>query len=161
MSQEKGNSGRWLDVVSKYASIVEAAGLLIALASISVQWSQENRIARAEHAQAVAEQAAEFHFKIIDSDSLTELWFGYGRKPDMKPVERLQYRALLQQYLVFQENAYFQFQAGLLDERIYRSLDNDLKTAMKKHDLAVLDGPLDVLYAPEFAEHIQALTIDP
>ncbi|MBI1322788.1 hypothetical protein GC170_06345 [bacterium] len=124
------NQDRWLDSLSKYASIVEAAGLLIARASISVQWSQENRFARAQHAQAVAEQAAEFHFKIIDSDSLTELWFGYGRKPDMKPVEPLQYRALLQQYLVFQGNAFFQFQAGLFDDRIYRSLYNDLKTAV-------------------------------
>lgn len=155
------NKDLWLDSLFKYASIVEAVGLLIALASISVQWSQENRIARAEHAQAVADQAAEFHFKIIDSETLTELWFGYGRKPEMKPVERLQYRALLQQYLVFQENAYFQFQAGLLDERIYRSLDNDLKTAVKKHDMTVLDGPLESLYAPEFAEHIQALTTEP
>jgi len=153
-------SGRWLESVSKYASIVEAAGLLIAIGSISVQWTLENRIARAEHAQAVAEQAAEFHFKIVESETLTELWFGYGRKPEMKPVERMRYKGLLQQYLVFQENAFFQYQAGLLDERIYRSLDADLKTAMLKHDLTVLDGPLNELYAPQFADHIKALTAE-
>lgn len=161
LSQESEKSGNWLDSVSKYASIVEAAGLLIAIGSISVQWTQENRLARAEHAQAMTDQSAEFHFKIIESDTLTELWFGYGRKPNMTPVERMQYKALLQQYFVFQENAYFQYQSGLLDERIYRSLDKDLKTAMKKHDLTVLDGPLESLYAPEFADHSKALVNEP
>ncbi len=154
------NKDRLLDVVSKYASIVQAAGLLIAVVSISVQWAQENRLATAEHVQSLAEQAAEFHFKIIESETLTELWFGYGRKPDMKPVERMKYKALLQQYLVFQENAFFQYQAGLLDERIYRSLNVDLKAAMRKHDLSVLEGPLNELYATEFADHIKALTND-
>lgn len=161
MNQESEKSGSWLDSVSKYASIVEAAGLMIAVGSISVQWTQENRLARAQHAQAMADQSAGFHFKIIESDTLTELWFGFGRKPDMTPVERMQYKALLQQYLVFHENAYFQFQTGLLDERIYRSLDDDLKTALKKHDLSVLDGPLKSSYAAEFADHMKSLAEEP
>lgn len=161
MSEDTKNSNGWLDALSKYASIVEAIGLVIALASISVQWAQENRLARAEHAQAMAEQAAAFHYKILESDTLTELWYAFGKKENMTTVERMQYRALLQQYLIFQENAFFQYQEDLLDERIYRSLDIDLKRAMRNHDLTVLEGPLDSLFAPEFAEHIKALALQP
>jgi hypothetical protein len=152
---------RWLDTVSKYASIVEAVGLLIAVASISVQWSQENRIARAERAQAVAEHAAEFHYKIIESDSLTEIWYGFGKKPDMTPTQRLQYRALLEQYLILQENAFIQHDSGLLDERLYRSLESDLKTALANHDLKVLGNDFNRIYTQEFVEHMKQLTAGP
>gem|GEM_PF-4763263 len=161
MNQDMDKSARWLDSLSKYASILEAVGILVAMGSISVQWAQENRLAKAENAQAVAEQAAEFHYKIIESDTLTDIWYSFRKKPGMTPTQRSQYRALLEQYLILQENAFIQHDSGLLDERLYRSLESDLKTALANHDLKVLGNDFDRIYTQEFVEHMKQLTAGP
>lgn len=161
MDSDTFPQGRLLDSLSKYASIFEAFGLVIALASISVQWSQENRIAKADHAQAIAEQSAEFHYKIIESETLTQLWYSYGKKENMTPTEKLQYRALLEQYLILHENAFIQYESGLLDERLYRSISTDLRNVFRLHDIEALEHPIEVLYIPDFVDHLKSLSNEP
>lgn len=161
MDSDTTTKGKILDSLSKYASIFEAFGLVVALASISVQWAQDNRIAKAGHAQAIAEQAAEFHYKIIESETLTQLWYAYGKKENMTLTEKLQYRALLEQYLILHENAFMQHESGLLDERLYRTLNIDLKNSVRRHDLKALEQPLDVLLIPDFFEHLKTLMNGP
>lgn len=142
-----------MDFLAKYAVIGETIAIFVAVISIWIQWSQENELARAENVRALVEQAAEFQFTIINSDDLTDVWFNYGKTPDMTPTQRFQYRSMLSQWLIIHENIYFQNQIGLFDETLYRSWDADLRLNLNRHDLAALGMTLDKMFPTEFGRH--------
>ena len=89
-----------LDMLAKYAVIGEVFAIFVAVISIWIQWAQENDLGQAENVRALVEQAADFQYAIIGSDQLTDIWYSYGKKPDITQTQRQQYKGLLTQWLI-------------------------------------------------------------
>ena len=147
----------WIEFLAKFTTIAEACGILIAIIGLTVQWSQANKLARVENAQTLAEQASEFSYQIVNSDSLTDLWYSYGRKPDMTETQKHQYRELLLRWLILHEHAYYQYNSGLLDETLKQSMEMDLKNTIKKHNLSLIEQPMDTMFHADFADYLRKL----
>jgi hypothetical protein len=143
-----------LDMLAKYAVIGEVFAIIVAVISIWIQWAQENDLGQAENVRALVEQAADFQYTIIGSDQLTDIWYSYGKKPDITPTQRQQYKGLLTQWLIIHENLYYQFKNGLFDEELYHSWDIDLKMNLNKHDLSVLEMKLSEAFPSDFGKHL-------
>lgn len=146
-----------LDYLAKYAVIGETIAIFVAIISIWIQWSQENELARAENVRALVEQAADFQYTIIGSGELTDIWFSFGKKPEMTPTQRFQYQSLLSQWLIIHESLYFQYQNGLFDESLYQSWDAELRLNLNRHDLSVLGTTLDKIFPTEYGRHLMEI----
>jgi hypothetical protein len=85
---------------------------------------------------------------------LTDIWYSYGKKPDITQTQRQQYKGLLTQWLIIHENLFYQFKNGLFDEELYHSWDIDLKMNLNKHDLSVLEMKLSEAFPSDFGKHL-------
>ena len=127
------------------------------MVSIAIQWRQANALAKAEHLRAISEHAANFNFTICGSETLSDVWFSYGRPAEATPARRHQYRSLLLQWLIFHENIFFQHENGLLDDAIYRSWDRDLEENLPRHDLDALGMPIEAMFRTSFGRHLKEI----
>ena len=76
---ESRTKPRIVEVLAQYAVIGEALAIVVAMLSAGVQWRQANALAKAEHLRAISEHAANFNFTIAGSETLSDVWFSYGR----------------------------------------------------------------------------------
>ena len=146
-----------VEIMAQYAVIGEALAIVVAMLSAGVQWRQANSLAKAEHLRAISEHAANFNFTIAGSETLSEVWFSYGRPADATLIRRQQYRTLLIQWLIFHENLFFQHENGLLDDAVYRSWDLDLQENLPRHDLDALGMPVEAMFRTSFGRHLKKI----
>ena len=144
---------RWVEM----ATIAQAIMIPIAAIAVLTQWSQQNSLARASNAQALAAQAAEFNYKLLENEKGLELWYAFGKQPSATAVDKLRYREFLVQWLIFHENVYQQHKAGLLDDNLYKSWDVDLRYVVKNHDIKSVGFPLDQFFPTPYGAYLQTL----
>ncbi len=154
---ESRTKPRIVEVLAQYAVIGEALAIVVAMLSAGVQWRQANALAKAEHLRAISEHAANFNFTIAGSETLSDVWFSYGRPSEATPLRRQQYRTLLIQWLIFHENLFVQHEHGLLDDDIYGSWDLDLQENLARHDLDALGMPVEAMFRTSFGRHLKEI----
>ena len=147
-----------LEILASWSTIAQAAFVVVSLLFIWRQLKQATHLARAANANALTNQAAEFNSLLFQNGELAELWYSYGRSPgELSRTDRLRYREMMTQWLIFHENIHHQWQAGLLDEEVYRPWKNDLSRTLANHNLERFIGDPDTLFSRKFSAHMKKL----
>ena len=111
-----------LNDLANISQIAQAAFVVVSFGFIWYELRQSKKLAKAANTQSLAEHAASFNSLLIQNEKLAELWYSYGDKLDgASQCDRLRYREMLVQWLIFHENIYYQHRIGLLDQEIYNS----------------------------------------
>src|SRR5262249_39066284 len=107
---------------------------------------------------ALVEMSAPFYMGLIQDRKMAELYLHGGRDDSkMDEVDRYRYRSLVSWWLVFHENAYYQWRKGLLDGRSYKPWANDLKLFIMQQNVAEQWKEMKLLFQDDFARHVTGL----
>jgi len=100
-----------------------------------VQLDQQVKLSRAANTQTLVDLITPLNLKVTDR-GMAELWVkkdgGIDKVSDVKEreIQKEQYWTLIASYMIFYENAYSQFRAGLLDEDIYARPTSERTSAL-------------------------------
>ena len=147
-----------LEYLAKLATVLQGLAIPIAIIFGLLQWTQQNDLAKAANSQQLVAQAADFNFKLIDSEQNIKAWYSFGHFTSPEPFQRERYRELLVQWLIFHENIYNQNKKGLLDDDVYKSWDADLRFTMSHHNISMLGESIEELFPSEYGKYLIQLT---
>lgn len=68
-----------------------------------------------------------------------------------------QYETLLASNMVFYENAFSQYRAGLLDQELYDGWDKDLSGFIEEREIALHWDKWKNLYRKDFSDHVDQI----
>jgi hypothetical protein len=123
------------------------------------QFNQQLRLSRAANTQSLVNLLTPLNLRLTDR-AMAELWVkgdcGIEKVSDLKEreIERTQYAALVAGNMVFYENAYSQYRAGVLDEEIYEGWDKDLAGFIEEHRIARYWDDWKDVYRKDFSDHV-------
>ena len=136
------------------------------LAQQTRQLDQQVELSRAANTQALVGLIIPLNLKVTDR-GLADLWIkgeeGINKVSDIREreINMQQYDKLLASYMVFYENAYSQWCAGLLDEDIYNGWDNDLAGFIEEHKIAKHWDEWKHLYRKGFRDRVSEIIASP
>ena len=147
------------------ANVSQAAQAILVIISLGFIWYQLRegvRLAKSENARSLAEQAEAFNSLIIQNSDLAELWYSYGQNLEKGgEIDRLRYREMLVQNLIFHEYIYYQWKNKLLDDEIYRSWSSYLEHIVKRHNIDVISSGVQNIFPGAFGRHISQIRVKP
>lgn len=96
-----------LQDLANISQIAQAILVIVSLGFIWYQLREGVRLAKSENSRSLAEQAEAFNALIIQNPDLAELWHSYGKTLEKGgEINRLRYREMLVQNLIFHEHIY-------------------------------------------------------
>lgn len=140
------------------SQVMQAVLVIVSLGFIWYQLREGVRLAKSENARSLAEQAEAFNSLIIQNADLAELWYSYGQKLEQgNEIDRLRYREMLVQSLIFHEYIYYQWKHKLLDDEIYRSWSSYLEHIAQRHNFDVISSGIQNIFPGDFGRHVSQL----
>lgn len=140
------------------SQVVQAVLVIVSLGFIWYQLREGVRLAKSENARSLAEQAEAFNSLIIQNADLAELWYSHGQKLEQgNEIDRLRYREMLVQGLIFHEYIYYQWKHKLLDDEIYRSWSSYLEHIAQRHNFDVISSGIQNIFPGDFGRHVSQL----
>jgi hypothetical protein len=127
-----------------------------------LQLAQQVNLSRAANTQTLTSLITPLNLKLTDRQ-IAELWVkgfdGIDKVADEneRAIQREQYHALVASNMVFYENVYSQYRAGLLDPEIYQGWDRDLADFIQKHKIARYWDEWKRLYRNDFAQRVDEI----
>jgi len=146
------------------ANMSLVVGALVGVLSVWLlfrELRENNKLTRAGNTQALVELSAPFFMGLIQDRKMAALYVQGGKEgAEMDEVDRYRYRSLVSWWLVFHENAYYQWRNGLLDGHSYQPWANDLNLFIKHQNVAEHWKEMKMLFQDEFARHVSDLIQD-
>ena len=144
--------------------IVAFSGFLIfnQLRQQKLQLAQQVNPSRAANTQTLTNLITPLNLKLTDRQ-MAELWVkgfdGIEKVADKneRAIQREQYHALVASNMVFYENVYSQYRAGLLDYEIYQGWDRDLADFIQEHKIAKYWDEWKRLYRNDFGQRVDEI----
>jgi hypothetical protein len=144
--------------------IVAFSGFLIfnQLRQQKLQLAHQVNLSRAANTQTLTNLITPLNLKLTDRQ-MAELWIkgfdGIDKVEDKneQAIQREQYHALVASNMVFYENVYSQYRAGLLDYEIYQGWDRDLADFIQKHKIARYWDEWKRLYRNDFGQRVNEI----
>ena len=157
--QKASTIATWVQVI-----IVACSGYLIwsQLSQQKLYLAQQVNLSRAANTQALVNLITPLNLRVTDR-AIAELWVkgddGIDKVSDIheQEIQREQYQTLLASNMVFYENVYAQFRAGLLDKDIYEGWDKDLADFIEEHNIAKHWSKWKGLYRKDFSDHVDQI----
>jgi hypothetical protein len=147
-----------LQDLANISQVAQAVLVIVSPGFILYQLREGVRLAKSENARSLAEQAEVFNSLIIQNADLAELWYSYGQKLEQSnEIDRLRYREMLVQNLIFHEYIYCQWKNDLLDDKIYRSWSSYLEHIAQRHSFDVISGGIQNIFPGDFGQHVSQL----
>src|SRR5207244_3281848 len=104
--------------------------------------------------QTLVQLSSPFHMGLVQDREMARLYVqGAQTFSAMDEVDRYRYRTLLIWWLIFHENAYYQWQMGLLDNHSYKPWAGDLKVFVQQQDLGTHWQGMKDVFQDEFASY--------
>ena len=126
------------------ANISQTGQTVLVIVSLGFIWHQLKegvRLAKSENARSLAEQAEAFNSLSVQNADLAKLGYSYGQMlENWNEVDRLRYREMLLQRLIFHEYVYYQRKHKLLDDEIYHSLSAYLERIVQQHSFDIVSN---------------------
>jgi hypothetical protein len=126
------------------------------------QFDQQLKLSRAANTQSLVDLITPLNLRVTDRE-MAALWVkGFDgidkvSNEQERDIQRQQYQSLLASNMVFYENVYSQYRAGLLDEEIYKGWDQDLAIFIEAHRIADRWDPWKKLYRKDFSDHVDQI----
>jgi hypothetical protein len=142
---------------SQQATVLQTAVVVISLIIIWYQLRQQVRLTRAANTQAAVAQVMPLNLQLVQNREVNELWLKGNREEQMSDVERDRYLTLMDTFLIFYENLFWQHHNGLLDDNIYNAWDVDFKYFIRQTHLEKEWNRKRDAYHEEFRNHVDDL----
>lgn len=127
-----------LQSLANIAIIIQTAFFIISVFFIGYQIRERNQLARAANTKALVEVSAPFLLQLSQDRNLAELWVnGAKNYATLDDVDRFRYTQLVAWWLIYHENAFYQYRTGLLDKAIYHAWKVDLEDFVRKSQLGL------------------------
>jgi hypothetical protein len=126
------------------------------------QFEQQLKLSRAANTQSLVELITPLNLRVTDRE-MAALWVkGFDgidkiANAEEREIQSEQYQSLLASNMVFYENVYSQFCAGLLDEEIYKGWDQDLGVFIEAHNIAPRWDAWKKLYRKDFSDRVDEI----
>jgi len=148
---------KWtLEDAAHLASIAGVVLGLISLWFVYAELRDQSQVIKAGNAQALVELTHPSNLALAKDAELSKLWErGTTNYAGLTDDEKPRYRRLWTMYLNVLENAHFQRQMGLIDERFYATWENDL--ARNRKPLKEVWPDLKDLVSLEYAQHVDQI----
>jgi hypothetical protein len=166
MSNNKANGWQKAQTVAQYlqVGIVAFSAFFIwsQLRQQKMLFDQQVKLSRAANTQTLVNLITPLNLKVTDPQ-MAELWVkgldGIDKEPDLKKreIQRAQYESLIASNMIFYENVFSQYQAGLLNEDIYNGWDKDLAAFIQQHKIGKLWDKHKDLYRKDFSDRVDQI----
>lgn len=123
---------------------------------------QQVKLNRAANTQTLVSLMTPLNLRRTDRE-IAELYVkgaeGIEKIPDEheRDIQRERYESLLASNMIFYENVYSQYDAGLLDQKIYDGWDKDLAVFIEAHQIAKHWDEWKDLYRKDFSDHVSQI----
>jgi hypothetical protein len=138
------------------AQVAEIAGVVIGIISLWFVYAElrhHTRVSMAANSQALVELTQPVNLELAKDRNLAALWNkGLGDYGSLSPEEKPRYKRIWIMYLNVLENAYYQHEERLIEERFYATWDQDLER--NGEALSAVWPELNKLFSPDFAKHV-------
>ena len=156
MTNDKAARKWTLEEAAHLASIVGVVVGVVSLWFVYGELRQQTQIIKAGNSQALVELTHPFNLELAKDPEFSKLWErGTANYTDLNEDERPRYLRLWVMYLNVLENAYYQRQMGLIEERFYATWENDL--ARNRKPLKEVWPDLKDLVSLEYAQHVDRI----
>lgn len=115
---------------------------------------QQVALTRASNVQSLAEMMIPINMKLTETE-MANLW--KNGPPADDDIMESKYESLLANYLIFYENVYSQYQAGLLPQKIYLGWDADLEGVIMRQPIECYWPDWKDGYHEDFRKHVDEL----
>jgi hypothetical protein len=148
-----------LQTVASIFSIVEAVFFIVSVFFIWLQIRESNRLARSANLQSLSDLTSPFLLQLGQDRATAEIWItGSTHFDTMDEVDQFRYIQLLSGWLIIYENMFYQHQNGLLDHRIYRSWEVQLRDFVERMRLAShWEKEFKPFFMTEFGEEVERI----
>lgn len=144
-------------VVTATVAVIQVSFVITSLLLIWSQLRQQVKLAKAANTQAAVSQVVPLNLQLVQNPEVDKIWLKGVKDETMDAVEQDRYQTLIDTFLIFYENLYWQHKSGLLDDNIYVAWDNDFKYFIKQTHLEKFWSKKRDAYHPEFAAHVDDL----
>jgi len=143
------------------AEIVGVIAIVLSLIFVAYELRQNTLMMRAQINQSRTEVAVSEQQATYNSDYIPDLIVKIDSGEPLTEQEMLRYRTYLRAFLRNQDNAYWQFRQGLLDENIPRSIRYGVREVIGKRKIGieVWDGQKST-YTDEFVKFVDETIAD-
>lgn len=144
-----------LQDLSNISTIVAAISLVISAWLVFHEFRANNKLIRAGNTQSLVNLATPFWMCMVQERKCAEFYLKGAREIDgMDEVDRFRYESLLNWWLIFHENIYYQWRRGLLDDHSYQPWSMDLSLFIERQNLVSRWETMKGLFQEQFAQHV-------
>ena len=141
--------------VANVAELLQAIFVAATALFIWRELRENTRLTRAANIQRLVETSSPFYLQIVQDRHVAELWVkGADDFSRLDDLDKYRFRALINWWLNFHENIYFQWYGKLLEDRYYQAWSHALDTLIRKPGFSVVWGDVRDTYDSDFAGHI-------
>lgn len=166
MSDNKANGWQKASTIAQYLQVtivvISACLIYSQLRQQRLLFDQQVKLNRAANTQAFVSLITPLNLKVTDPQ-MAELWvkgldgIEQVSDPKQRAIEKEQYGSLIASNMIFYENVFSQYRAGLLDEDIYNGWDKDLADFIQRHKIAKVWDQRKDLYRKDFSDHVDQI----
>jgi hypothetical protein len=144
--------------LANVAVIVQGVFLIVSVGFIWYQLYQNTKYLRFANTQKLVELSSPFNLQLIQDRQMAEYWVNGADNYDaMDSVDKYRFTSLLQWWLIFHENAFYQHKQRLIDEETYQPWNYDLEQFVKLLKLEKFWPDLQNYFQAEFAHHVSEI----
>jgi hypothetical protein len=144
--------------LQKGAHVASILGVILGIISLWFVYAalrHQTRVSMAANSQALVPLTQPVNLELAKDPSLSALWYKGLRDYDsLSSEEKARYQRIWVMYLNVLENAYYQHQQGLIEDRFCATWDNDL--VRNRGPLSKVWPELKPLISEDFAKHVDS-----
>jgi hypothetical protein len=140
-------------------TIIQSIFFILSVFFIWYQIREHNRLTRAANTQSLVEISAPFLIQLSQDRKLAELWVnGTENYETMDQVDQFRYLQLLFWWLIHHENIHYQYQNGLVDERLFEGWKIELQEFIRAKRIDLFwDQEMKRFFRTEFRQAVEKM----
>ena len=146
-----------LESLAKLAPIVQTVAFIVSVIFVWIQIRESNRLTRLANNRTSFQLASPYLLQMFQDRKLAELRLNGAKNYEaLDEVDQFRYIELLFWWLILHDDIYYQYQNGLMDDKMYQGWDHELQEFIRENDLGVhWKKIIKPFFRPEFRQMIE------
>jgi len=149
------------EAIAAIGEALGAAGVIASLVYLATQIRQSTRVARAATRQALAQDSQNLASDLVVGDDIARIFQAHLEGRDLEPHQLLRLQARAFRDFRFQENVFYQYTEGMLNEDDWHGYRENLKLLLNVDVYRQYWDRESSLYSARFQKEVSALLAEP
>lgn len=150
------------EAISTVAEIIGAMGVIVSLIYVAFQVKQNTKASRAATRQALADGAQRLAGDVVEGESMPRIMIDAMSGREVKPDEIFRLQSRCYRDLRFWDNAFYQYNQGMLTEDEWQGFRENLKLLMQFPTYREYWDQFQVMFSTPFRDELNyLLTLEP